>query len=329
MQVYLRYFTICFLLPPATALENVSCEIFILTAFQEFGNKKDTYFWLSLIGYLLIIFVNVSLIILIYQEKKLHEPMYIFLCNLLFCELTGSTSFYIKFMIDLKINVHVISRTFCFTQIFLIYIYTVTEICILTVMAHDRYIAIHAPLHYITIFSSANIQKLIVASWIYPIVMITIGMYLSIRLPLCGNEIDRVYCNNWEIVKLSCTDTSSNNIYGSVMLCTFSIPFIFIFYSYCKILSVCWNTSRSQKYKAFQTCLPHLITLIFFISSLLFELIESRLNVKRVKNEITAFASIEFLTVPPLLNPLIYGLILPEIRKRVVYLFSRRRKQLM
>ncbi|XP_039602270.1 putative olfactory receptor 2I1 [Polypterus senegalus] len=82
--VYLRYFAICFLLPSATANENVSCEIFILTAFQEFGNKKDTYFWLSLIGYLLIIFVNVSLIILIYQEKKLHEPMYIFLCNLLF-----------------------------------------------------------------------------------------------------------------------------------------------------------------------------------------------------------------------------------------------------
>ncbi|XP_039602269.1 olfactory receptor 1-like [Polypterus senegalus] len=308
-------------------MENVSYEIFILTAFQDFGIKKEEYFCLSLIGYLLIIIFNSSLVTLIYNEKKLHEPMYIFLCNLLFCELVGSTSFYIKFMFDLQTDVHIISRSLCFTQIFLIYMYAATEISILTVMAHDRYIAINAPLHYITIFSTTKVQKLIFVSWIYPIFMISIGVILSARLPLCGNEINRVYCNNWEIVKLSCADTRSNNIYGFFVLCTFLIPFIFIVYSYMKILSVCLNSSRSQKHKAFQTCLPHLITLIFFISSILFELIESRLNVKRVKNEITAFASIEFLAVPPLLNPLIYGMILPEIRKRVVYLFLKRKKQ--
>ncbi|XP_051782545.1 olfactory receptor 1468-like [Erpetoichthys calabaricus] len=273
-------------------MENASHENDItLTALQVIGSNKHIYFFVALISYLLIIMFNCSVIFLIFVEKNLHEPMYIFLCNLLFCELIGASSFYIKFMFDLKTNNQVISLSACLTQVFFIYVYVSAEISILTVMAHDRYVAINFPLHYITIISTRKAQMLISVAWVYSISVIIMGVILAARLPLCGNQIDTVYCSNWEIVKLSCVETNSNSVYGLLVICSFVIPFIFILYSYIKILSVC------------------------------------RLNLRRALNALTLIASIEFLTLPPLLNPLVYGIILPEIRKRVIYMIFCKRKQ--
>uniref|UniRef100_A0A8C4RUV9 Olfactory receptor n=2 Tax=Erpetoichthys calabaricus TaxID=27687 RepID=A0A8C4RUV9_ERPCA len=302
-------------------MENTSYEtIFILTPFQDMGNNKDIYFCISLVFYLLIIILNVSLIIFIYLEKNLHEPMYIFLSNLLFSGLTGSTSFYVKFMIDLRASTPVVSRSVCFIQVFLIYTYVFGEITILTVMAYDRYIAINWPLQYTIIISDRKIKKLIFLSWIYPCCMVALGTALTARLSLCGNRINWLYCNNWEIVKLSCLETVINSIYGLVFSFTFFVPFIFIIYSYIKILILCWNNSRTHKHKAFQTCLPHLITLALFLSSITFEATESRVNLKRTMNGVSTVASLECLIIPPILNPLIYGIILPGIRKRIIYM---------
>ncbi|XP_039602274.1 olfactory receptor 51G2-like [Polypterus senegalus] len=222
-------------------------------------------------------------------------------------------------MFDLHTNNEVVSLPACYTQTFFIYIYVSAEISILTVMAHDRYIAINFPLHYVTIISSRRVKLLIFGSWMYSITVMSVGISLVARLPLCGYEINRVYCSSWEIVKLSCIDTNTNNIYGFLIICSHCLPLIFIIYSYIKILRVCWNNSKSHKFKAFQTCVPHLVTLLFFTSSVLFEVIESRLNLKRALNTLTLFASLEFLTLPPLVNPLVYGIILPEIRKKIVY----------
>ncbi|XP_039602279.1 olfactory receptor 1078-like [Polypterus senegalus] len=253
--------------------------------------------------------------------------MYIFLCNLLFCELIGASSFYIKFMFDLHTNNQVVSLSACLTQIFFIYVYVSAEISILTVMAHDRYVAINFPLHYVTIISTRKAQMFISVAWVYSISVIIMGVILAARLPLCGNQIDSVYCSNWEIVKLSCIDTSTNNIFGFLIICSLCLPLIFIIYSYIKILIVCWNSSKSRRYKAFQTCVPHLVTIFFFTCSVLFEVIQSKLNLKRALNTLTLFASLEFLTLPPLLNPLVYGIILPEIRKRFIYIIFCKRKQ--
>ncbi|XP_028656879.2 olfactory receptor 1468-like [Erpetoichthys calabaricus] len=316
-------------------MENASYEtLFILTSFQEMGNNKDVYFCLALTCYLLIIFFNSGLIVFIYLEKTLHEPMYIFLSNLFLSALIGSSSFYIKFMIDLRVSIPVVSPSICFLQIFLMYTCVFGEITILTVMAYDRYIAINWPLQYTSIISITKIRNLIILSWTYPSSMVTIAIFLTARLSLCGNRINWLYCNNWEIVKLSCLETHVNNIYAYVFFFTFLIPFSFIIYSYIKILIVCWNNSRSHKKKAFQTCLPHLITLILFLSSILFEVIDSRLNSKRSTNSFSTIASLETVIIPPLLNPLIYGIILPGIRKRLICIFlckdkKRTQKRLM
>uniref|UniRef100_A0A8C4RWP0 Olfactory receptor n=2 Tax=Erpetoichthys calabaricus TaxID=27687 RepID=A0A8C4RWP0_ERPCA len=310
-------------------MENLTyVTTFILVPFKDMGNAKHLYFVAALIAYLLMLSFNLSLILLIVLEKSLHEPMYIFLCNLLISALIGSTTFYTKLLIDLQTDVPVVSRSVCFTQIFFLYVYFAVEITILTVMAYDRFIAINVPLLYSTIISNTKVAMLIFLAWIYPVTGMSILVSLSSSLQLCGNTINTVYCNNWEIVKLSCTDTSANNIYGSVGFGIFLLPILFILYSYIKILVLCWNRSRSYKSKAFQTCLPHLVTFTFFLCSTVFESTESRTHLKRTSDLVNTIASLEFVIIPPLLNPLIYGMILPEIRKRVTYIFSGKKQTL-
>ncbi|KAM6970070.1 uncharacterized protein FYW47_005340 [Aplochiton taeniatus] len=53
--------------------------------------------------------VNLTLIITIIQQKGLHEPMYIFICNLSINSLYGTVGFYPMFLHELLSDIHVIS----------------------------------------------------------------------------------------------------------------------------------------------------------------------------------------------------------------------------
>lgn len=53
-------------------------------------------------------------------------------------------------------SVHEIHAAACFAQEFFIHLFTVTEASVLSVMAFDRYMAIHNPLRYSTILTSSQ-----------------------------------------------------------------------------------------------------------------------------------------------------------------------------
>ncbi|XP_039602275.1 olfactory receptor-like protein OLF4 [Polypterus senegalus] len=165
---------------PETLMENASDENNIkLMAFQDIGSNKHIYFFIALIVYLLIILFNCSVIFTILLDKGLHEPMYIFLCNLLLSELVGSSSFYIKFLFDIQTDMLVISRPACFIQSFFISLYVSVEISVLMVMAHDRYIAINFPLHYFCLISTRKVQIFIFVAWMYSVLVVT-TKYLTV-----------------------------------------------------------------------------------------------------------------------------------------------------
>ncbi|KAM9442938.1 olfactory receptor 1P1-like [Salvelinus alpinus] len=107
-------------------MENsTQVKLFYLFGLQETFNNKSVFFILSLITYLLIITVNLTLIITIIQEKGLHEPMYIFLCSLCVNGLYGTAGFYPKFLLDLQSDVQVISYGGCLTQAYVIYTFVI------------------------------------------------------------------------------------------------------------------------------------------------------------------------------------------------------------
>ncbi|XP_048836303.1 olfactory receptor 8U1-like [Brienomyrus brachyistius] len=305
-------------------MENSSREIvFSLIGLNDTRTNKLIYFSCSFLIYLFTIFVNITLLVTVMLDRVLHEPMYIFLCNLCVNGIYGATSFYPKILLDLLSDSHIISYNACVTQIFVVYSYILCELANLTVMAYDRYVAICNPLQYHPIMTPGKVGKLLLVPWLISFVEILIVVLLMVRLPLCGYMINKLYCTNWDVVKLSCIDTSVNNLYGYVIVISHFIQTLLIVISYFHIIRTSVRSKAGQN-RFMETCLPHLITLTTFYLSAAFDVLYARYGSSSSLQGLRNFLSIEYLIIPPLLNPLIYGLKLKQIRLSVWRLLSRK-----
>uniref|UniRef100_A0A8C6SP83 Olfactory receptor n=1 Tax=Neogobius melanostomus TaxID=47308 RepID=A0A8C6SP83_9GOBI len=273
---------------------------FTLGAYFDTGPLRWLYFVLTLSVYVLILLSNLLLIVVICLNRTLHEPMYIFLCSLFMNGLFGSTALFPLLLFQIPQDVHTITTSFCFLQIFFVHMYIAIEFMTLAVISYDRYLAICFPLQY---SARMNTNK------------VSCCGLLTTPLKLCGNIITKVYCNNYSVVKLSCSDTSVNNIYGLIItIITVFGPLIFILATYIRILKVCFNGSKQTRQKALATCGPHLASIVNYSSGAFFEVLGSRFDLSNVHSVIRVILSLYFLAVQPLFNPLIYGLKLTKVR---------------
>ncbi|XP_034148888.1 olfactory receptor 4S1-like [Esox lucius] len=304
-----------------TSQFNSSLEIvFVLHGLNLTQTSRHIYFAFILILYLFTIFINSTLILTIVLEKMLHDPMYLFLCNLCINGIIGASSFYPKILYDISFDSHVITYIGCLTQILVIYFYVYCEFTNLTMMAYDRYVAICKPLHYHCIMTIRKVWTLILLTWLFSLLEVTIGIVPTVRLPLCGVDIDKLYCSNWAVVQLSCVDTTGNNIAGFIFICSHFFQALLILISYVNIIKASLR-SRADRRKFMQTCLPHIITLANFSTSLFFDSIYARYGSNTRLLALRNIMSVEFLVVPPLLNPIIYGMKLTQIQNRVRQMF--------
>uniref|UniRef100_A0A3B4D2M3 Olfactory receptor n=1 Tax=Pygocentrus nattereri TaxID=42514 RepID=A0A3B4D2M3_PYGNA len=284
-------------------MENFSREfMFVLHGLNDSKTNKHIYFSFGLVVYIVTLFVNLILIITIILSKTLHEPMYLFICNLYVNGICGASAFYPKILADLFSDSHVISYTGCLIQIYIIHCYIFCELTCLTAMAYDRYVAICKPLEYHNIMTHQKVVNLLVFIWFFSILETSVGTAQTSQLRLCGNDIDKLYCFNWDVVKLSCTDVTVNNVYGYIVIFAHVFQAVFIIISYIRIV---------------RTCIPHLITLMNFTISLLLDLMCARYGKGQELQALRNILGIEFLVVPPLLNPIIYGLKMTQIRRQV------------
>ncbi|XP_038548148.1 olfactory receptor 11A1-like [Micropterus salmoides] len=296
---------------------------FKLGAYFDIRLLKYVFFLILTSLYVLILCVNLLLIVVICLNRSLHEPMYLFLCSLFVNELYGSTGLFPFLLLQILSDIHTVSAPFCFLQIFSLYSYVAVEFVNLAVMSYDRYLAICCPLHYNTRMTFKKVVMLIGVSWLYPFVVVAGTTFLSSSLQLCGNIIDKVYCDNYSVVKLACSDTTVNNIYG--LFATYFVvfgPVILILYTYMRILKVCFSGSKQTRQKAVSTCTPHLASLLNFCFGASFEVLQSRFNMSSVPIILRIFLSLYFLTCQPLFNPLLYGLKMSKIRNICKNLFS-------
>uniref|UniRef100_A0AAY4A624 Olfactory receptor n=2 Tax=Denticeps clupeoides TaxID=299321 RepID=A0AAY4A624_9TELE len=299
-------------------MENVTVPThFDMTLYKDQGSIRYVYFLFTIIVYLAILIFNTSIIVVVIKEKSLHEPMYIFISCLCLNSLYGSSGLFPRLSIDLLSDYHLITYPACFTQIYVIYTYTLSELTVLATMAYDRYTAICQPLHYHNIMTMRMTAALITASFSWAFFWKAIIVYITVRLPLCGNGIIRVYCSTWSVVRLSCVPTGFNNAMGlSVVVMTIGLCVGFTLFSYVRILIVCKRSSSEIRGKALQTCLPHIITFVLYSLSFFCDIVLSRFDLNLAMKIVSYFFSLEFIVIPPLLNPLIYGLTLPEIRRK-------------
>ncbi|XP_038550244.1 olfactory receptor 11A1-like [Micropterus salmoides] len=304
-------------------MNSTQGSYFILGAYFDSGLLKYLFFMILTSLYIFILSLNLLLIVVICMNRSLHEPMYLFLCSLFVNELYGSTGLFPFLLLQILSDIHTVSAPFCYLQIFSLYSYGGVEFSNLAVMSYDRYLAICCPLQYNTRMTFRKVVILIAISWLYPFLAIFILIMLSSSLQLCGNIINKVYCDNYSVVKLACSDTTVNNIYGLIITCSvvFS-PVILILYTYMRILKVCFSGSKQTRQKAVSTCTPHLASLLNFSFGSSFEILQSRFNMNRVPNILQIFLSLYWLTCQPLFNPLVYGLKMSKIRIICKSMFS-------
>uniref|UniRef100_H2MYY2 Olfactory receptor n=1 Tax=Oryzias latipes TaxID=8090 RepID=H2MYY2_ORYLA len=282
---------------------------FTLSAYGDPGPLRFLYFSLVLVLLLLIVFCNVLLIAVICVTRSLHEPMFLFLCSLFANELLGSSGLFPFLLLQILADVHRVSAPLCFLQVFVLYLYGSVEFFILAVMSYDRYVAICRPLQYHSLMTPQKVAVLVALTWALPFLTITALVGMSAPLPLCRSVIDKIYCGNYAIVKLSCADTRLHNIYGlSYTVLSVVLPALSILYSYARILQVCCSGSRQTRQKALSTCTPHLASVLNFSFGCCFQILQSRFETRRASDPLQVFLSLYFLTCQPLFTPLLYGL---------------------
>ncbi|XP_064158937.1 olfactory receptor 6E1-like [Anguilla rostrata] len=288
---------------------------FILRAYTELENHRYLYFTSFLLLFFLMILTNILLIIVIYIERSLHEPMYFFVCNLAVNGLYGSLSVLPSVLVNLMSHTYEISLTSCLLQIFCIHTYGVGEFTILGIMGYDRYVAICHPLHYHQLMSLRKVCILIALSWIYPYVLFGLFFKLTVERTFCDRIMEKMYCINFELVKRSCSETSYQNKIGFVITLFGMVPqLLMILFSYAQILRICLSASKESQAKAVQTCTPHILAVINNAVGWLFEFISSRFNMSHVPYNARIFLSLYLLIFPPLCNPVIYGISIQTIR---------------
>ncbi|XP_035994597.1 olfactory receptor 52J3-like [Fundulus heteroclitus] len=292
--------------------------LFSLSGINATASFRDTLFSLTLLCYCLILLINVALILTIVLHQSLHEPMYIILCNLCINALYGTGGFYPKFIYDLLSNSHVIPYAGCLLQIYVIYSYAMIDYCILVLMAYDRYVAICRPLAYHSVMTVQRTFALVCLCWLVPLWCMLVLVGLTSALTLCGSHIDKLYCENWSIVKLSCGSTKANDIVGLIIVYFYVVHILYIACSYVQLIKSALN-SKEGRGKFMQTCVPHLICLFNVTTALLFDLMYTRYGSPSVPQSLRNFMAVQFLIFPPILNPVIYGLILTKIRRTLIH----------
>uniref|UniRef100_A0A8D3CAB6 G-protein coupled receptors family 1 profile domain-containing protein n=1 Tax=Scophthalmus maximus TaxID=52904 RepID=A0A8D3CAB6_SCOMX len=303
-------------------LSGMTIRILTLSGINETMNYRIAIFSLTLLYYSLILVFNISLIAVIISDENLHEPMYVLLCSFCINGLYGTTGFYPKFLSDLlSSSSPEISYEGCLLQAFVMYSFACCDLSILAVMAYDRYLAICRPLHYHSLMSRRRLSQLVCVSWLTPFCVFSISVLLTSRLKLCGSNLQKLFCVNWVIVKLACSDsdTVSNNVVSYATTVIYVSHGLFIIWTYMHLIKNCVR-SKEDRVKFMQTCVPHLISLLTFLVVIVFDLMYMRFGSTDLPQSLQNFIAIEFLLIPPLMNPLIYGFKLTKIRKKILCL---------
>ncbi|XP_076139206.1 olfactory receptor 52L1-like [Alosa pseudoharengus] len=292
------------------------------------GSPRYVLLTVVILIYLATVLANVTLMLLIFLDTSLHKPMYIFVFSLIFNGLIGSTAVWPMVMNILLTNTPLISYEGCLIQAFFILIYGTCNYTMLTVMAYDRFVSIFKPLQYHTIMTPQKVKQLLFVANFSPTAAVLSLICLSSQLTLCRYKVRKIYCDNLAITSLSCDDSHTiqsrvSNLHGIINTIVFAaLPMVVILLSYAKIILLSLKASENARKKTFETCSPHIIIFMNFSLVSLFSLIYNRFN-PHLPGEANIIISINYLLIPPFLQPIIYGIKTQEIRQS----FSRFRRK--
>ncbi|KAM8977275.1 olfactory receptor 51E1-like [Pelodytes ibericus] len=277
--------------------------------------------------YVVAVLGNCTIMYAIKTEQDLHEPMYIFLFMLSAVDLFLATTTMPRMLGIFWFEAREIPFNMCLVQMFFIHFLSALESGILVAMAVDRYVAICHPLRYTSILTEETMThtSLVIAARGLA-VMIPIPLLIK-RLPYCKtNLLTHSFCLHQEAMKLACADIKVNIIYGLfVILSVMGIDSLFISLSYLLILKTVVGLVEEDSMKAFSTCAAHICAVLIYYIPLIGLSVVHRFGTDTVPILHILFGNI-YLLVPPVINPIIYGIKMKQIRSRLHRIFCEKIK---
>ncbi|XP_069506132.1 olfactory receptor 5V1-like [Ambystoma mexicanum] len=251
---------------------------------------------------------NLLIMGIVYSNTHFHTPMYFFLTNLSFLDITYTTVLFPKMLANFFLESTRISLTECLLQAYLFFTMVTTESILLTAMAYDRYVAICFPLHYGAIMNKTACIRLTAGTWAVGLIDAVPHIIQYSKLSYCeSHTINHLFCDVTALMKLSCSSTHgiemSNYILGTVIGL---VPFALTVTSYVKIITAILKIqSKDGRRKAFSTCGSHLTVVILFYGSVCSTYMQPK-SAYSMKND--KLVSLSYIAVTPLCNPIIYSL---------------------
>ncbi|XP_048203280.1 olfactory receptor 2H1 [Perognathus longimembris pacificus] len=288
---------------------------FLLLGFSEHPRLEKILFVVVLLSYLLTLMGNTLIILLSSLDLRLRSPMYFFLSNLSFLDLCFTTSFVPQMLINLWGPKKTISFLGCSVQLFIFLSLGTTECILLTVMAFDRYVAVCQPLHYATIVHPRLCRQLAAVAWVMGLVQSLVQTPPTLRLPFCPHhQIDDFLCEVPSLIRLSCGDTTFNEIQLAVSSVIFVvIPVSLILVSYGAIARAVLRINSAIAWKkALRTCSSHLMVVTIFYSSVIAVYLQPKNPYAQERGK---FFGLFYAVGTPTLNPLIYTLRNKEVKR--------------
>ncbi|KAM9330779.1 olfactory receptor 6N2-like [Gastrophryne carolinensis] len=287
---------------------NSEINEFILLGFSDVKEVQIVLFVIFLVMYILTFTQHATIIIVIHLDYHLHTPMYYFINNLSFLEISYITVTIPKFLSTLITRTKTISIHACFSQLYMFFFLGTTECYLLTAMAYDRYLAICDPLHYNKIMNRRVCFKFAGGCWLAGFFSPLIPTTFISQLRFCGsNIINHFFCETPSLLKLSCQNINTieiiSFILGSLILLT---SFIFTLVSYINIIAMVLKIHTSDgRSKAFSTCTSHLIIVSLFYGTTIFTYVRPKtINSFNFNKSLSLIYSV----ITPMVNPLIYSL---------------------
>ncbi|KFO36913.1 Olfactory receptor 7E24 [Fukomys damarensis] len=261
---------------------------FLLLGFSEDPDLQPILFGLFLSMYLVTVLGNLLIILVVSSDAHLHTPMYFFLSNLSFSDIGFSTTTVPKMLVNIHTHSKSITYAGCITQLSFFTLFGCLDSLLLAVMAYDRLVAICHPLHYPVTMNPCLCGLLVLVSFSFSLLDSQAHCVMASQLAFCSDvEIPHFFCDFPQLLKLACSDTSTNNTVRVLLGIIFGfVPITGIFSSYYKILS-------------------------------------SLLRVSSSGSRDSLVSSVMYTMVTPMLNPFIYSLRNKDIKKGLQRIASR------
>ncbi|XP_008561905.1 PREDICTED: olfactory receptor 1S1-like [Galeopterus variegatus] len=297
---------------------------FILLGLSNQAEQQKLFFVLFLGMYLVTVVGNGLIILAIGLDTYLHTPMYLFLANLSFADISSISTSIPKMLINIQTNSQSISYESCIAQMYFSIVFVVIDNFLLGVMAYDRFVAICHPLNYASIMQPRLCILLTVIPWVFSNMVALTHTLLLIRLLFCdSNTLPHFFCDLAPLLKLSCSDTMINELVLFILgLLVITFPFSLTPFSYvCIVKAVLRISSTEGKWKAFSTCGSHLTVVLLFYGTIVGVYFFPSSTHTDHRDKIGA---VLFTVVTPMMNPFIYTLRNKDMKGALRKLINRK-----